>query len=71
MKNIDTINALNNPLSYGDKIQIKKDVFIVGQTIAGGWYVSTDDKMSPPVFGMVGFVRHLVNINEGLPVQWM
>ncbi len=72
MRDIDKLNALTNPLMHGEKITINDDVWIVGQTIAGQWYLTDDNA----VHGMcclsdcmVNFIYQIVAFNDGANVQ--
>ena len=65
MRDIDKLNAANNPINYGDKVMIEGLVMKVGQNIDGHWFLYHQDRPQMCTAGsMVDFIARIVDTNN-------
>ena len=65
MRDIDKLNAANNPINYGDTVMIDGLVMKVGQNIDGHWFLYHQDRPNMCTAGsMVDFIARIVDTNN-------
>jgi len=65
MRDIDKLNAANNPINYGDTVMIDGLVMKVGQNIDGHWFLYHQDRPNMCTAGsMVDFIARIVDTDN-------
>ena len=65
MRDIDKLNAANNPINYGDTVLIDGLVMKVGQNIDGHWFLYHQDRPNMCTAGsMVDFIARIVDTDN-------
>ena len=65
MRDIDKLNAANNPINYGDTVMIDGMEMKVGQKIDGHWFLYHQDRPQMCIAGsMVDFIARIIDANN-------
>ena len=65
MREINQLNALTNPINYGDTVMIDSLEMKVGQNIDGHWFLYHQDRPVMCMAGsMVDFIARIVQVSE-------
>ena len=65
MRDITQLNALTNPVNYGDTVMIDGLEMRVGQNIDGHWFLYHQDRPTICMAGsMVDFIARIVQASE-------
>ena len=65
MKDITQLNALTNPINYGDTVMIDDLEMKVGQNIDGHWFLYHQDRPAMCMAGsMVDFIARIIQLSE-------
>ena len=66
MQHPETLNALINPVSYGQEIIINGEVYTVGNCIRDGWTLVSGDTLHvvASAHGQVDFIAEVLKYNE-------
>ena len=65
MRDIDKLNAANNPINYGDTVMIDGIEMKVGQNINGHWFLHHQDRPNMcTADSMVGFIARIVDADN-------
>jgi len=67
MRDIDKLNALINPIGYGEQVQIDGATYTVSQNIDGHWFLRTLERPNACVSGsQVDFIANIIAFRDKL-----